>query len=172
MLHYAYTESLEARMVARKEGDPEKENEAAKIHAAYERFLEVLRKDLESLETRVNSANSSFSSQNTTDTQPVNGQDPAQAPVASNGNSFSTQPDTSEMKSKDLAERRKDYGNVWINYIRFARRAQGSQASRVVFGKARKDTRWTPWEVYEAAGTQISMPALSFGMDVLTCSPI
>ncbi|KAJ7092538.1 hypothetical protein C8R43DRAFT_1203263 [Mycena crocata] len=51
----------------------------------------------------------------------------------------------------ELSERKKQYSNAWINYMRFARRAQGHKACRDAFGKARKDP-FVGWEVYEAAG--------------------
>jgi cleavage stimulation factor subunit 3 len=72
--------------------------------------------------------------------------------VTSNNSSFATQAsDEKPPRSKELAERRTEYGVVWIMYMRFGRRAEGLQSSRTIFGRARKD-RWTPWEVYEAAG--------------------
>ncbi|KAJ7468353.1 hypothetical protein B0H11DRAFT_1921220 [Mycena galericulata] len=50
----------------------------------------------------------------------------------------------------DLVVCEKQYSNAWINYMRFARRAQGQQACRRVFKLARLD-EYVRWEVYEAA---------------------
>jgi cleavage stimulation factor subunit 3 len=143
LLNFAYAELQESR------------KELADVHAMFDRFLGLLRKDLDALESRVNSANSSFSSNAsgaaaTADTSLA----PAIAEVVihSNNSSFATQSSEEKPpKSKELEERRTQYGLVWIMYMRFARRAENFKASRAVFGKARKD-RWTPWETYEAAG--------------------
>ena len=51
---------------------------------------------------------------------------------------------------KDFNERRREYGVVWIMYMRFARRTEGARAGRDVFAKARLD-KLTPWQVYESA---------------------
>ncbi len=56
-----------------------------------------------------------------------------------------------DLTSHELAEKRAEYGLVYICYMRFMRRTEGVQKSRVVFKIAREDC-WTPWEVYEAAG--------------------
>ena len=55
-----------------------------------------------------------------------------------------------KQKSKELAERRTEYGLAIIMYMRFSNRAENLQSFRNAFKQARKD-RWTPWEVYEAA---------------------
>ena len=127
----------------------------------YEQFLAAIRADLEALGSRINSANSSLSSVSTTasntnppqvGTSTTGGQSTTEGDVTSNNSSFATQaPDEKPPKSKEPAERRTEYGVVWIMYMRFGRRAEGLQSSRMIFGRARKD-RWTPWEVYEAAG--------------------
>ncbi|KAI0333418.1 Suf-domain-containing protein [Cubamyces sp. BRFM 1775] len=147
VLNFAYAEALELQ------------GNFAEVHATYERFLEVLRKDLEVVEERVNSSNSSNSSigsQNSQKTDP-NAMDvsssflqpPSQTP--SPNSSFATQvADEKPPKSKELVDKRTDYGIVYIMYMRFGRRAEGLKSARNIFGKARRD-RWTPWEVYEAA---------------------
>lgn len=53
---------------------------------------------------------------------------------------------------EDACKRRKEFGLVWINYMRFARRAQGAKAGRDVFRAARLDSL-CPWNVYEAAAS-------------------
>ncbi|KAJ7505039.1 Suf-domain-containing protein [Mycena galericulata] len=50
----------------------------------------------------------------------------------------------------ELVVYEKQYSNAWINYMRFARRAQGQQACRRVFKMARLD-EYIRWEVYAAA---------------------
>ncbi|KAI0637539.1 Suf-domain-containing protein [Trametes polyzona] len=147
VLNFAYAEALELQ------------SNFAEVHATYERFLEVLRKDLEATEDRVNAANSSnnaLSSQNSQKTDP-NAMDvtpnasQSQSQPPSQNSSFASQgSDDKPPKSKELIDKRTDYGIVYIMYMRFGRRAEGLKSARNVFGKARRD-RWTPWEVYEAA---------------------
>jgi cleavage stimulation factor subunit 3 len=116
-----------------------------------ERFLSVLCVDLEALESRINSANSSLSSISTT-ASASNPPPTTEVGVQSTNSSFATQASDEEPpKSKELSERRTEYGVVWIIYMRFGQRAEGLQSSRSIFSRARKD-RWTPWEVFEAAG--------------------
>ncbi|KAI0771691.1 hypothetical protein BD413DRAFT_475587 [Trametes elegans] len=149
VLNFAYAEALEVQ------------GNFAEVHATYEKFLDVLRKDLETVEARVNSANSSNSSigsqasqsslkdSNAMDVTPGLSQSQSQPP--SQNSSFATQAgDEKPPKSKELTDKRTDYGIVYIMYMRFGRRAEGLKSARNVFGKARRD-RWTPWEVYEAA---------------------
>lgn len=148
LLHFAYAEAQEGR------------KEYGEVTATFDKLLDTQRVELEELESRVNSANSSFSSDVSGRTAPVgaptlSGTSMAglmEAGTVSNNSSFVTQvSDEKPPKSKDLQERRTEYGLVWIMYIRYARRAHDLKTFRAVFAKARKD-RWTPWEVYEAAG--------------------
>ncbi|ESK96263.1 mrna 3 -end-processing protein rna14 [Moniliophthora roreri MCA 2997] len=53
--------------------------------------------------------------------------------------------------SQNATNLRNDFGVVYIMYMRFARRANGLDAARSVFSKARKEVLLTPWPVYEAA---------------------
>ncbi|KAH8105429.1 hypothetical protein BXZ70DRAFT_920835 [Cristinia sonorae] len=125
VLNFAYAEVLEDSKSLKE------------VHATFTKFLDVLRADLEELEA------------SKTDDEPV----PASnSGLRSNNSSFSTQSsdDTPNTKSKELKNRRTEYGIAWIVYMRFARRAENHRAARDIFGKARKD-KWTPWEVYEAA---------------------
>ncbi|KIJ12905.1 hypothetical protein PAXINDRAFT_117668 [Paxillus involutus ATCC 200175] len=147
LLHFAYAEAQEGR------------KEQGEVTATFDKFLDTLRADLEEFESRVNSANSSFSSDASGRTAPAGAPNAygtstsafTEAGIVSNNSSFATQPaDEKPPKSKELQERRTEYGLVWIMYIRYARRAHDLKTFRAVFAKARKD-RWTPWEVYEAA---------------------
>jgi len=145
LLHFAYCELQESR------------KEHAEVTATFDKFLDALRAELDELESRVNFANSSFTSDGSGRTMPMsapagNGSGLLETGMTSNNSSFATQAsDEKPPKVKELSERRQEYGVVWIMYIRFARRALDLKTFRAVFAKARRD-RWTPWEVYEAAG--------------------
>ncbi|KZV60986.1 hypothetical protein PENSPDRAFT_593406 [Peniophora sp. CONT] len=58
--------------------------------------------------------------------------------------------DQRALTEKDFAERQREYGVVWIMYMRSARRAEGLPSFRDVFARAMSD-EFTPWQVYEAA---------------------
>jgi cleavage stimulation factor subunit 3 len=148
LLHFAYAEAQEGR------------KEYGEVTATFDKLLDTLRVELEELESRVNSTNSSFSSDASGRTAPVGAPSVfgtsmtglTEAGTVSTNSSFVTQvSDEKPPKSKELQERRTEYGLVWIMYIRYARRAHDLKTFRAVFAKARKD-RWTSWEVYEAAG--------------------
>ncbi|KAI0820713.1 hypothetical protein BC628DRAFT_1466219 [Trametes gibbosa] len=133
VLNFAYAEALELQ------------NNFTEVHPTYEKFVEVLRKDLETTEQRVNAENSSNSSLGSQNSQKTDTNPPSQ------NSSFATQvSDDKPPRSKELIEKRTDYGIAYIMYMRFGRRAEGLKSARNIFGKARRD-RWTPWEVYEAA---------------------
>lgn len=139
VLNFAYAEAQEVA----------KNN--AEVHATFEKFLEVLKADLEAVEKRISSATSSFSSDisQSQQTEPGDNVQPE-----SQSSSFSEKSDEKRLKNKELTERRTEYGIAWVSYMRFARRAEGLKPSRTIFGKARKE-RWTPWEVFEAAGAYL-----------------
>jgi cleavage stimulation factor subunit 3 len=123
----------------------------ADVHLTYERLFEVLRRELESLEVRIGSAPSSANNSLDSQTNGING-DHTSDINASQATQTSSQ-GTEEKpvhKSKELAERRTEYGLAIIMYMRFCNRAENLQSFRNAFKQARKD-RWTPWEVYEAA---------------------
>ncbi|KAA1478447.1 Suf-domain-containing protein [Dentipellis sp. KUC8613] len=133
LLNFAYAETLEVN------------NAYAEVHAVYDKFLNVLRQDLDEFEKRVTEAGPT----------PPSTQSQSQGNelgVQSQNSSFNSQASDSDKppRSKDLKERRTEYGLVWTMYLRFARRAEGLKSSRNVFGKARRE-KWTPWEVYESA---------------------
>ena len=163
----------------------ETKNEFADVHATYEKFLNLLRTDLEALEARdkANALNSP-SNGNANGLETTRGGTPTiTAPpfavpglsgaggsgteAGSTNSSFNSQASDEKMpKSSELQERRTEFGLAYIMYMRFGRRAEGVKSSRRIFGLARKE-RWVPWEVYEAAGG-----FLDFFFDrlvVLTC---
>jgi cleavage stimulation factor subunit 3 len=55
-----------------------------------------------------------------------------------------------ERRGKDIDEVKTATGVVWVMYMRFARRAEGLKAARLVFGKARKSPNPT-WHIFEAS---------------------
>ena len=114
-----------------------------------EKFLGVLKKSLDELEVQRGSPHSSAVSDQSQSQQlptPVDETSAAQSAISSQSQ------ETKPPKDQELSDRRTEFGLAWIVYMRFARRAEGIKSARTVFGKARKD-RWTPWEVYEAAGS-------------------
>jgi cleavage stimulation factor subunit 3 len=118
------------------------------VHKVFERFLDALRRDLDGHEARIFlSAQSSTPS--TLATEPVGSQG---TEVITANASFMTQSDEKPPQNKELNEKRQEYGLAWTVYMRFARRAEGLKSARAVFSQARRD-KWTPWEVYESAGT-------------------
>jgi cleavage stimulation factor subunit 3 len=128
----------------------EAKKEYAEVHAAYERFLETLRGHLEKLEAKDN-ASSEANGPNNPNNMSNNGLHTHADAGSFVATQQSSNSDDKPPRSRELAERRTEYGLVWIMYMRFARRAETLASTRAVFAKARKD-RWTPWEVYEAAG--------------------
>ena len=145
-MNYAYAEELE------------RHGNFAEVHAVFDKFLKILSKDLQALEAKVNSANSASGSIDSQQGSPKD--NPAMvvtpAGVQSQNSLLNTQfSDVRPPKNKELTDKRTDYGNVWIVYIRFARRAEGLQSARTLFGRARRD-RLTPWEVYQAEGASLS----------------
>lgn len=111
----------------------EQKKDYAKVYTAFEKLLQVQAKTLDELQK--NPEDGSF-----------NGSQPSSH--STNTAFGSPQSATTPPRLTELQERRTEYGLV---YMRFARRAEGLQAMRKVFGKARKD-KWAPWEVYEASG--------------------
>ncbi|KAF8720570.1 hypothetical protein AX14_010937 [Amanita brunnescens Koide BX004] len=155
LLTFAYAEAQEAK------------KDYADVHATYERFLEILRGELEKLEQESgegktaaanNGSNGTGSGLTPTSTLFDGNGAPAAGSTSGLGggvnsasSSFNTQ--TTKLSTpaqSELAERRAEFGLAYIVYMRFGRRAEGIKASRAIFGKARRD-RWSPWQVYEAA---------------------
>jgi len=117
------------------------------VHATFEKYLSLLRTELEVLE-KAKSQNTSFNSQEASMQQPSQNSHEGSALTALSSNTQAS--DEKFAKPSELAERKTGYGLVYIMYMRFVRRAEGVKGSRRVFGLARKDS-FTPWQVYEAA---------------------
>ncbi|KAI0337339.1 Suf-domain-containing protein [Trametopsis cervina] len=165
VLNFAYAEALEAN------------KDFENVHATFDKFLDVLRKDLEVIEARAN-----INSPNGSQSQNNHGPDGATLPpgfvtagTQSQNSSINTQTsDEKPTKPKELTDRRTEFGVAWIMYMRFARRAENLKSARAVFGKARRD-RWSPWEVYESAAlmeyhctktTDVAMRVFEKGLEV------
>jgi cleavage stimulation factor subunit 3 len=142
LLNFAYAEGMELK------------NDFAKVRTTFEAFLAILRADLDDLKARVDAtaaaaaANASAANADTTLTTEPNTSGVVNTTINSQASMTSTADE--ESKRRELAEKRTEYGLVYIMYMRFSRRAEGQAAWRLIFRKARMDT-WTPWEVYEAA---------------------
>jgi cleavage stimulation factor subunit 3 len=157
-LNFAYAEVLE------------QQKKLAEIHVLYKKLIELLELELEEAEARISSANTSLAS-DTSITNPnnssmsMNGANTSMGPPpvpnsmdlnlsqASNGSQGEV-----VGKNKELQEMKAELSQVWTMYMRFARRAEGLQPARDVFKQARQ-SRWTPWEVYEASGENMSLSA-------------
>lgn len=120
------------------------------VHKVFERFLEALRRDLDVHEARI-APSATSSTMSTGGAELVGSQGTEIIPPNA---SFTTQSDEKPFQSKELSEKRQEYGLAWTVYMRFARRAEGLKSARSVFSQARRD-KWTPWEVYESAGTSL-----------------
>ena len=141
----------------------------SEVHSLYERLLQKLHGELEEVENRpVDDSGGALgpppmSSTSTNGPISENGFDGVNGSGLQHDASFATQKSDSSVstspKSKELSNRRREFGLVYIMYIRFSLRAEGVDASRAAFAKARKD-KWTPWEVFEAAGKKIRMNLL------------
>ncbi|KAJ7633778.1 Suf-domain-containing protein [Mycena polygramma] len=94
------------------------------IHSVYERFLGVLRANLARI------ADAAY---------PPGPEVNADAALAA-----------AQITQQEFTTRKNMYSNAWINYMRFAQRAQRLKASRDAFKMARKD-EYIGWQVYEAA---------------------
>lgn len=132
----------------------ENEKKYPEVHVTFDKLISNVRKSLEELEAANKSANSSFSSDDGTTTvtgAPTVTATPKPEPgVPLKDSSFNSQSSEGQ-PSKEMIERKKEYGLLYIMYMRFGKRAEGFKSSRAIFARARKD-RFTPWEVYEAAG--------------------
>ncbi|EJD42466.1 Suf-domain-containing protein [Auricularia subglabra TFB-10046 SS5] len=125
------------------------------VNATYTKFIDALHAELEEMDAEhqkelaaaaaaePNNNNASFSA-------PF---DPNAPPPGLSVNSPSAATISSQASQHELmiADRRQELGIVWIQYMRFARRAEGLKPARTVFSKARKDKKWVTWEVFEAA---------------------
>ncbi|KAJ7735126.1 Suf-domain-containing protein, partial [Mycena maculata] len=141
-LTYAYAEFLEKAELKKDQRD------YAEVHAVYERFFGVLRANLARLTDAAAAAAAADSpvDEPSGDANGTNGNGNASA----NGAEAASAPAAVTQIQAELIDRKRQYSNAWINYMRFARRAQGHKACRDAFGKARKE-EYIGWEVYEAA---------------------
>ena len=147
MLTFAYAEAQEIK------------KEFTDVHATYDKFLALLRSQLETFEQTITSANSSFATTNGHNNGSGNGvvnnnnTATTEAGIQSVTSSFNTQAsDEKPTKHTELQRLRTEYGVAWIMYMRFGRRAEGVKSLRAIFGKKARKDRWIPWEVYEASG--------------------
>jgi cleavage stimulation factor subunit 3 len=140
LLTFAYAEAQEIK------------KEFADVHATYDKFLTLLRSQLETLELTTTSASTSSSSPTVVPNGSGNSAVTVEAGIQSANSSLNTQAsDEKPSKVTELQRLKTEYGVAWIMYMRFGRRSEGVKSLRGIFGKARKD-RWVPWEVYEASG--------------------
>ena len=138
----------------------------ADVHATYDKFLTLLRSQIEAFEQTIATSENTSSSAATVPTNGTgngvnnNHHAPAtttEAGIQSVNSSFNTQAsDEKPSKNTELQRLRTEYGVAWIMYMRFGRRSEGVKSLRGIFFKARKD-RFIPWEVYEASGMCYSL---------------
>lgn len=143
----------------------EKLNNFQEVHLTYKRFIARLKKELEDLPANpmrlacYSSVDIVDSMQRTPSDSVI---DPSNPPVlhqVGESNTLSAaevaSPTSIEI-SQDvpaIAHRRQELDIAWIQYMRFARRAEGNESFQKVFSDARADGKWATWKVFEAAGT-------------------
>jgi cleavage stimulation factor subunit 3 len=127
--------------------------EFADVHDTYDKFLTLLRSQLEMFEQTITSADTSSSTAvpttGTGNDVVNNNHAPAttEPGIQSTNSSFNTQAsDEKPSKNTELQKLRTEYGVAWIMYVRFGSRSEGVKSLRGIFFKVRKD-RWIPWEV-------------------------
>ncbi|KAJ7476904.1 hypothetical protein B0H11DRAFT_1303853 [Mycena galericulata] len=131
----AYAECLEKAELKKDQRD------YSEVHAVYERFFGVLRILIARL-----SAEAAAPAPPTESAV----EEPSLEVSGSSSETVAVNLLPVNQSQDELAERKKQYSNAWISYMSFARRAQGQQAGRDAFGKARRD-EYITWEVFEAA---------------------
>lgn len=138
------------------------------VHTAYNTFIDALHAELEEMDATqrqlvasasVNSIQAAPADQTAFD---PNAPPPGLSISTPTGGAASASTTSSQASQHELtmADRRQELGIVWIQYMRFARRAEGLKPARTVFSKARKDKKWVTWEVFEAAGAYLSLLSL------------
>ncbi|KAJ7855761.1 Suf-domain-containing protein [Mycena olivaceomarginata] len=147
-LTYACVEMLERAELEKDRRD------FSEVHTVYERFFGVLRVKLARLREAVAPADEANKDENKKDII-----------TTVKEVSATTGPPGLVAHHEELVERKEQYSNAWINYIRFAWRAQGSTAGRKAFANARNDGL-TGWQVYEAAedGRMVATRIFEIGM--------
>ncbi|KAJ7801935.1 hypothetical protein B0H14DRAFT_3489077 [Mycena olivaceomarginata] len=126
-LTYACVEMLERAELEKEQRD------FSEVHTVYERFFGVLRVKLARLREAVAPADEANKDENKKDNI-----------TTVKEVSATTGPPGLVAHHEELVERKEQYSNARINYIRFAWRAQGSTAGRKAFANARNDglTGW------------------------------
>ncbi|KAK7442965.1 mRNA 3'-end-processing protein rna14 [Stygiomarasmius scandens] len=122
VLNFTYIDSMESK------------KEYQEVHKTFKKFLDVLQKNLDVLQTIATDGTTNKDTNNY-----------GLIPALEESTTLSGPPDNLELK-----ERKKEYGLVWIMYMRFGRRAEGTKSCRAIFKKARKG-KYVPWEIFEAA---------------------
>ncbi|KAK7438024.1 mRNA 3'-end-processing protein rna14 [Stygiomarasmius scandens] len=145
VLNFAYIDLLETK------------KDFEEVHKAFDKFLDILRENLDVLQAEADKA----AAVATTTDNNVLGDTDADGVKSSNPNPTLEEPTALSMnptsssssdgvETDELKEKKKEYGLVWIMYMRFGRRAEGVKSSRAIFGKARRG-KYIPWEIFEAA---------------------
>ncbi|KAL5508671.1 RNA14 [Sanghuangporus vaninii] len=131
----------------------------AEVHATYTKLLQGVLEEIEALDSKINASANTNEKETTPGNAGATETNTEQADLPPPSSGLNKEPSistTTSSSSEDsslatqLRERKQEYGLVYIMYIRFAMRAEGLEASRLVFQRARKD-KYAPWEVFEAA---------------------
>ncbi|KAF7342718.1 mRNA 3'-end-processing protein RNA14 [Mycena sanguinolenta] len=147
VLTYAYAEQLEKAELKKDRRD------FSAVHSVYERFFSVLRENLSRL-----TALAALPAVSVDEAKKENGSQETISPAYGPNKHY----------QDELSEGKKLYSNVWINYMRFVRRAQGQTTCREAFSKACKD-EYVGWEVYDAAAMTEYRCNLEDGRLVSSC---
>ncbi|KAH9478817.1 mRNA 3'-end-processing protein RNA14 [Psilocybe cubensis] len=125
LLNFAYAEALEIN------------KDHAEVHATYEKFLGILRANLDRLKktSKPDATASAIISEPRSNVPLVSLQELQEDKMP---------------KTTELEKHRTEYGLAWIMYMCFGMRAEDVKAFQTIFGKARRDL-WLSWEIYEAA---------------------
>ncbi|KAF7313321.1 CFIA complex component [Mycena chlorophos] len=130
-LTYAYAEQLELAELKKHS----EQRDFAEIHTVYERFFGLLRTELTRLKQAVDAAPAATDTSGDDPMPDANGNGNANGPANGDAPADGAAAPPNPL-ADELVERQKHYSNAWINYMRFARRAQGPKAGRDVFGKS------------------------------------
>ncbi|KAK7447756.1 mRNA 3'-end-processing protein rna14 [Stygiomarasmius scandens] len=126
LLNFAYIDFLENK------------KEFETVHKTFNRLLEILQKNLDRLQAEAVALPD--------DVHESHGTEAGSSSEELQARLFRM----NIIDSEELKDMVKEYGLVWIMYMRFGRRAEGVQSSRAIFGKARKG-KYVSWEIFEAA---------------------
>ncbi|KAL0563898.1 mRNA 3'-end-processing protein rna14 [Marasmius crinis-equi] len=122
----------------------ERKKEYKEVHETYQTFLDTLRAELTTLEEtgKAKFVAEAAAAENT--------QGDENGPLTQSTQPSPGQESGAKSLSDELIERRKEHSLVYIMYMRFARRAEGTTAFRTAFSEARKDP-FTSWQIFDAA---------------------